>query len=196
MTKSKSTFLSRQSTTKLWMLTVGLVLLALLIATYPTLTFVRGFTIGSLHPLAEFESGEDFTFVDDDPYSSYLLSMTVSERNAPIPEMDVQITSADGEVETQSINRWNSIMGREYKQFLRIAPVPSGELRIRIDAQENEDFLLFRSINDVVDRELSRAIPIWIAALVPMLGAIMLLGVILVRFINASSEVNLHVSGP
>jgi hypothetical protein len=196
MSTPKQSILSRQSTSKLTVLGIVLVLLSILIATYPTLTFVKGFTMGTLHPIAEFESGEDFSFVDDDPYSSYLLSMSVSERNAPIPEMEVSIETPDGEVVTESINRWNSVMGREYKQFLKIAPVESGKLRFRIDAEENEDFLLFRSINDVLDRELGRAIPIWLVALVPLMIAVGILGVILVRFINASSEINLHVSKP
>ncbi len=196
MSGTKETFISRQSTSKLTLLGVVLVLLAILIATYPTLTFVKGFTVGTLHPIAEFESGEDFTFIDDDPYSSYLLSMSVNERNAPIPEMHVTIDTADGQVQTKSINRWNSLMGREYKQFLWISPVESGKIQFHIETQENEDFLLFRSIDDVLDRELGRAIPIWLVSLVPLLLAIVLLGVILVRFINASSEVNLHVSKP
>ena len=191
---TKPSFFARQSTAKIGLVALGLIFLALMIAAYPTITFVRGFTTDTLHPVAQFESGESFEFVDPNPYSGYLLSMTVTQRDAPLPPMEVAVISASGQVTGEPINRWNSVMGREYKQFLRIPAQDDGKLTIKIDTPENEDFLIFRTIGDVVTKNRSRAMPLWITALVPLALAVLLLGVILVRAVNSSSSVHLHVS--
>ncbi len=187
-------FLARQSTARIGLVALGLIFLSLLIAAYPTITFVRGFTTETLHPVAQFESGDRFEFIDPDPYSGYLLSMTVTQRDAPLPPMEISVINASGQVTGDPINRWNSVMGREYKQFLRIPSQPDGKLTITIDTPENENFLIFRTITDVVTKARSKAMPLWITALVPLTVAVFLLGVILVRAVNSSSSVNLHVS--
>lgn len=190
----KPSFLARQSTARIGLVALGLIFLSLLIAVYPTITFVRGLTTETLHPVAQFESGEHFEFVDPDPYSGYLLSMTVTQRDAQLPPMEISVVNSAGEVTGEPINRWNSVMGREYKQFLRIPAQRDGKLTIQIDTPENEDFLIYRRIDDVASRAISRAMPLWILSLVPLGIAVLLLGVILVRAVNSSSSVHLHVS--
>ncbi len=171
-----------------------LVMLGLLIAAYPTYTFVRGLVIGSLHPLEQFDSGETLEFTDSDPYSGYLLSMEVDERNAAIPPMEIDLRTSDGTPpETSPIDRWNSIMGREYKQFLVIEPPTDGRLTIRIDTVDSEDFLIYRRIDDVFERSIRRSMPLWITAALPLLGGGILLGVVLVRLVNTSSRVELRI---
>ncbi|MGJ8635348.1 MAG: hypothetical protein ACSHX5_00685 [Phycisphaerales bacterium] len=190
----KPSFLSRQSTAKIGLLALGLIALALLIAAYPTYTFIRSFTTDSLHPIAQFESGETFEFIDDDPYSDYRLSMSVTHRDAPVPPMEMSVTNDQGEVQTNELDVWISLMGREYKQFLRIPQQPEGKLTIRIDTDENEDFMIFRHIGDVALQSKNRAIPFWILSLVPLLGAFGCFGIMLVRAVNASSKIEMHVS--
>jgi len=191
---TKPSFLSRQSTAKIGLLALGLIAISVAIAVFPTIGFVRAITIDALQPLALFDSGETFEFVDDDPYSDYFLSMTVTQRDQEIPPMEISITNAQGEVTGSSINIWNSVMGREYKQFLRIPTQPDGKLTFHIDTPENEDFLIFRRIGDVLSQAKSRALPLWTLAAVPLLCAIGCLGIILVRAVNASSRIELHVS--
>lgn len=193
-TTTKSSFLSRQSTAKIGLIALGLILLSVVIAAYPTFTFVRSMVIESLHPIALFESGEEFAFVDQDPYSDYLLSMTVTERDAALPAMEISMLNADGAVTGTPMNRWNSVMGREYKQFLRIPAQADGKLTIRVDTPENEDFLIFRRIPDVIAQARSNAFPLWMTSLIPLVFAVALLGIILLRSINDSSNIRLHVS--
>lgn len=190
----KPSFLSRQSTAKIGLIALGLIALTLIIAAYPTYTFIRSFTTQSLEPIAEFESGETFEFIDDDPYSDYRLSMSVANRDTPVPPMEISITNAQGEVQTEQINLWMSMMGRQYKQFLHIPAQPEGALTIRIDTPENEDFMIFRHIGDVAEQAKNRALPFWLLSLIPLSGAIACFGIMLVRAVNASSRVDLHVS--
>jgi|GEM_PF-3454689 len=194
MSRRAPTFLARHSTVKIGLCALVLILVALLIAVYPTIRFVRGFTMGTLHPIAEFESGETFEFQDPNPFSAYYLSMSVSSRDAQLPEMDLSVSNTQGLIEGDPINRWNSVMGREYKQFLIIPVQSDGKLTIEINTPENEDFLIYRKIEDVIAHELDRAKLLWIIALVPLLCALGFLIIVLVRAINSSSRVDLYVS--
>ena len=188
------TYLARQSTAKIGIWALVLILLAVLIAILPTVGFVRGFTMGTLHPVAEFDSGEVFELNDPTPFSGYYLSLSVDERDADVPPMEISITNAKGEVPTQSINRWNSMMGREYKQFLKVPKQTDGKLTFHIQTESNEDLLIFRQIEDVIEHEISKARLLWFAALIPLAMGLCLLMVILIRAINDSSKVDLHVS--
>lgn len=190
----KPSFLSRQSTAKVGLLALVLIALSTAIAVYPTLRFGRAISIEALQPIASFESGETFEFSDDDPYSEYLLSMTVTERDTPIPPMEITITNTQGEVAGTSMNLWNSVMGREYKQFLRLPAQPDGMLTLRIETPENEDFLIFRRFGDAFQEAKSRALPLWILALLPLLIAFGCFGIMLVRAVNSSSKIEMHVS--
>ncbi|MDF1809197.1 MAG: hypothetical protein P1U42_05820 [Phycisphaerales bacterium] len=194
MSKREPSFLAKYSTAKIGLCALALILFAFLIAVYPTIRFVRGFTTGTLHPVAEFESGEFFEFHDTDPISAYYISMSVSSRDAQLPEMDLSVSNSQGIIEGDPINRWNSVMGREYKQFLIIPEQSDGKLTIEINTPENEDFLIYRKIEDVIAHELDRAKLLWIVALVPLVCALGLLLIVLVRAINSSSRVELYVS--
>lgn len=190
----KPSFLSRQSTAKIGLVALGLIALAVAIAVYPTIQFGRAMSVEGLQPVATFESGETFEFIDPDPYSGYRLTMSVNERNSPLPPMEVSVSNADGEVEGTPIDMWSSVMGREYKHFLKLPPQPDGKLSISIDTPENENFLIFRKISDVVSEARARALPLWITSLIPLGAAIFCLGIILVRAVNASSKIEMHVS--
>lgn len=190
----KPSFLSRQSTAKFGLLALGLIALALLIAVFPTISFVRTFTNGSFEPITEFQSNESFEFVDDDPYSDYLLSMSTTNRDAPVPPMEIIITNSQGVVEGRAINTQVSMMGREYQQFHRLPAQSDGKLTIRIDTPENQEFLIFRQIGDVAMHAKNRALPFWILSLLPLLGALGCFGIMLVRAVNASSKIEMHVS--
>ena len=173
-----------------------MLLLSGVIAFAPTIRFVRGFFVGTLHPLEQFDSGETVEFIDPDPYSGYLLSMEVEERNPPLPEMDIAIATSDGGApETSRIDRWNAMMGREYKQFLVIEPPEDGRLTIRIDTEENEDFLIYRRIDDVFEREIRAAAPLWITAAVPLMVMVVALGLILSRMMRESDKPSLDFRG-
>ncbi|MCA9274772.1 MAG: hypothetical protein KDA29_01990 [Phycisphaerales bacterium] len=186
--------LKRLSNLRLLGIAALMLLLSVAIAIYPTLTFVRGFFIGTLHPLEQFDSGETLEFSDDSPYSRYVLSMEVDERNPPLPDMQVMITASDGTVpHTEPINRWNSIMGREFKQFLVIEPPADGRLTIRIDTEDNEDFLVYRRIEDVVEHELKRSTPLWLVACVPLVIMIVLMGILITRLIRDSDQLSLSL---
>lgn len=186
--------LKRLSNLRLLGIAALMLLLSVAIAIYPTLTFVRGFFIGTLHPLDQFDSGETLEFSDDSPYSRYVLSMEVDERNPPLPDMQVMITASDGTVpHTEPINRWNSIMGREFKQFLVIEPPADGRLTIRIDTEANEDFLVYRRIEDVVEHELKRSTPLWLVACVPLVIMIVLVGILITRLIRDSDQLSLSL---
>lgn len=186
--------LGRISIAGLLFIALVLIVLGVLAAAYPSITFVRNFMIGSLQPLEIFDSGEQLNFVDEEPYSSYYLSMEVDERNADLPEMQIEILTSDGTPPvTSPINRWNSMMGREYKQFLVIEPPADGRLSITVSTPENEDFLIYRSIEDVFEREIRRAMPLWLLAALPFLGAVAMLGLVLMRLINTSSKVDLRI---
>lgn len=186
--------LGRISTAGLLFIAMVLIGLGLLTAAYPTFTFVRQFMISTLQPLEIFESGETIEFVDDDPYSDYYLSMEVDERNADLPEMQVDIVTSNGTAPvTSPINRWNSMMGREYKQFLVIEPPPDGQLSITITTAETEDFLIYRDVQDVFEHEIRRAMPLWVLAAVPLLVTVLILGLVLMRLINTSNKVDLRI---
>ncbi len=173
-----------------------MLLLSVAVAFGPTIRFVRGFFVGTLHPLEQFDSGETVEFVDPDPYSGYLISMEVEERNPPLPDMEISISTSGGTTpETSRIDRWNSMMGREYKQFLVIEPPEDGRLTIRIDTEENEDFLIYRRIDDVLEREVRAAAPMWIAATVPLTLMIITLCIILTRLMRESDKPSLDLRG-
>lgn len=168
--------------------------IAILISAFPSYRFIDSFITNTLHPIAEFDSNEVFNFVDDDPYTPYYLSMSVTSRDAELPEMGVSITNAEGEVEGDPINRWNSVMGREYKQFLTIPKQPDGKFAIEVTTEESEDLLIYRRVQDVVAREIDRAKPFWFISLIPLLLGVGPIFVMLVRAVNNSSKVELHVS--
>lgn len=188
------TYLARQSTAKIGIWALVLILIAVLIAVLPTVGFVRGFTVGAVHPIAEFDTAEVYELVDPTPFSGYYLSMPVNSRDDEVPPMEISITNAQGEVPTQPIKRWNSMMGREYKQFLKIPKQDDTKLTISIQTERNESMLIFRSLEDVVEHEIARARILWFAALVPLAMGLCLLMVILIRAVNDSSKVDLHVS--
>jgi hypothetical protein len=186
--------LNRLSNLHLLGIAALLLLLSLAIAIYPTLTFVRGFFMGTLHPLDQFDSGETVEFVDATPYSRYLLSMEVEERNPPLPDMQISVTDSSGNTpHTEQLNRWNAVMGREYKQFLVIEPPADGKLTIRIDTAENEDFLIFRNIEDVIEHEAKRSTPLWLVALLPLIAMLVLMGILITRLMRASEQVTLSL---
>lgn len=184
--------LKRLSNLQLLGITVLLLVLSFGLAVYPTVSFVRGFFMGTLHPLELFDTGETVSFVDPTPYSGYLISMEVGERNAEVPALDIQLAKSDGSVpETIVIDRWNSIMGREYKQVLLIDPIPDGHLTIRIESEENQDFLLYRQIDDVLERELGRSMPLWIVALCPFVLTILCIGILMARYLREPDQPSL-----
>lgn len=186
--------LKRLSNLRLLGIAALMLLLSVAIAIYPTLTFVRGFFMGTLHPLEQFDSGETLEFHDQTPYSHYVLSMEVDERNPPLPNMQIAVTASDGTVpHTEPVNRWNSIMGREFKQFLVIEPPADGRLTIRIDTEDNEDFLVYRRIEDVIEHELKRSTPLWLVACVPLVIMIVLVGILITRLMRDSDQLSLSL---
>ncbi|MDF1870558.1 MAG: hypothetical protein P1U30_09230 [Phycisphaerales bacterium] len=187
-------YLARQSTAKIGVWALVLIFFAVIIAIMPTVGFVKGFTQGTLHPVAEFDSAEVFEFVDPTPYSDYYLSLAVNDRDDEVPPMDISISNQEGDVPVRSINRWNSMMGREYKQFLTIPKQPQGILTIDIKTDRNESMFIFRRVEHVVEYELAKARLIWFVALIPLAMGLCLLMIILIRAINDSSKVDLHVS--
>lgn len=192
--ESASGPLGRISIAGLLFIALVLLVLSIVIAVYPTYTFLRSFVVGSLHPLEQFDSGETLEFFDEDPYTGYLLSMEVDERNATIPPMEIEVrTSEGGRPETSPINRWNSVMGREYKQFLVIEPPADGRFTIMIETEDSEDFLIYRRIDDVFERAVHRSMVLWLLAALPLLGALAMLALVLMRVINSSSKVDLRI---
>lgn len=186
--------LKRLSNAQLLGISALLLLLSVAIAILPTVSFLRGFMVGTLHPLEQFDSGETLEFVDPDPYSGYLISMEVDERNASLPPMQIQLTSSDGtETRTSRIDRWNSVMGREYKQFLVIEPPADGRFTIRIDTPDDEDFLIYRRIDDVIEREARSSAPIWIVASIPFVLMIIGLGIVFSRVMLNSDDPTIEI---
>lgn len=193
MSKEASKKAGRLSITTLLIIALVLFVLGVLLAILPTYSFIRNFAVGTLHPLEVFDSGEAVEFIDDNPYSGYLLSVEVDELSAPLPEMNIVITTSDGtSPQTSEINRWNTLMGRDYKQFLMIEPPADGLLNIQINTPENEDFLIYRRIDDVLEREIRRTLPEWTVSSIPILGSLAILMRILIRMITTSSNLDLE----
>ena len=131
---------------------------------------------------------------DADPHSNYLLSMEVEERIGVLPTMEIEILTSEGLAPiSSSIDRWTSIMGRQHQQFLVIEPPADGQLTFTIQTEESEDFYLHRSMDDVFAREIKRSTPLWLVALLPLLGAAALLVLAATRMINATSRIDLRV---
>jgi len=182
--------------TTLFLAAAGLFVLAVLVAVYPTVTFTRVFLTESLHPLETFDSGETIELNDPDPYSNYVLTMEVESRNAPVPSMDVTMTGSTGaEPSTRPMNRWTSIMGREYKQFLEIVQPGDGRLTITIRTDEPEDFLIYREMDDVFERAVNGSIVLWIVAAVPLVGALACIVAAIVLGIREGGRIELPREG-
>lgn len=192
-TTTRSSLIARLSNPRLALIATILLLLSMLIAFYPSLRFVRGVIIGTLHPLAEFDSNEPFEFYDDNPYTTYWLAVQVDDHDAPIPQLDVNIVSTLGEVQTESINRWSSMMGRKYKQFMIVTPPADGRFSINITTESNEDFTIFRRPEDVLKYELNLAAPIWIVAGFPFVCSLFLFGIVVFRLATASNKIDLQI---
>ncbi|MFK7758668.1 MAG: hypothetical protein AB8C13_01835 [Phycisphaerales bacterium] len=169
--------------------------LALIIAAIPTVVFVQTFINQAAKPIAEFPSNQPFEFVDDTPYSSYYLSIQVLDRDADLPEMTTLITNKAGEeIVGEPRNRWSSMMGRQYKRFLKIDQQNQGPLNFSVNTPQPQTLLIFRKVEDVSELALNKALPLWIISLLPLLAMVALLGIVLVRAINASSTVNMKIS--
>ncbi len=192
--------LHRWSSPGLLLAGVLLLLMGALIAAYPTYRFADDLIMGVTHPVAEFDAGETHEFRDDTPFSRYYLAMEVNSHQDPLPPLQVHLNAlgveagqGGEEIETEPTNSWASILGREYKRFLIISPPASGEFSISVDAPPGEDFLLYREINDVYAHALKRVTPYWLAALLPTMAALVLLGILIVRLVNATSRVDLRL---
>lgn len=191
--ETRASGLSRVSTAQLALATGVLIVLGLAIAVYPTVSFVREFVVGALQPVGRFDANEPYAFTDPDPYAQYSLAIEVDGRDQALPEMDVRLDTDQGPAQTKPLDRWSALMGREYAHFLRIAPPPEGVLDIEITTEGNEDFVLFREINDVYTRALGRALPLWVVALVPVVLGLAALVLMIARLAHSSSEVRLRV---
>jgi hypothetical protein len=192
--KKPTSILGRLSVAGMLLVALLMIVLFILIAAYPSVTFVRNMFVGTLLPLEQFDSGETLTFEDTGSYTGYLISMEVDERNADLPTMQVEILNSQGNAPVSSpLNRWNSVMGREYKQFIEIDPPDDGKLTITIETEESEDFLIHRRIDDVFEREVLRSTPLWIVSLIPLMIAVVLIAIAMIRMINESSKVDLRV---
>ena len=186
--------LHQLNTPVLLLVASGLLILCLLTVASPSLRFVRGVFTGSLHPLDQFDSGETLEFEDPQPYSNYLLAMEVDERHQAVPEMQVNIHTSTGEEPiTRPINRWNSVMGREYTQFLIIESPIDGKLTITIETEQNQDFLIYREINDVLEHELKRVTPFWIGGIILLVLSVILFSIALMRLIRQSEQLDLQI---
>lgn len=191
--ETRGSVLSRVSTAQLALATVMLIVVALAVAVYPTVAFVREFVVGALQPVARFDANEPYAFTDPDPYASYNLAIEVDGRAQTLPEMDVRLDTVQGPAQTQPLDRWSSLMGRQYSHFLSIAPPPEGVLDIEITTEGNEDFVLFREIEDVYAKALGRAVPLWVVALIPLVLGLAALGMTIARLAYSSGEVRLRV---
>lgn len=184
--------LGRLSTSRLFLIAGLLAVLGLALAIYPTVSWVRVFIEGALRPLATFQTGERFRLVDPDPYSDYVLGVEVDTRNAPTPAIDATVLDDGGDpVPTRPIDRWVSLMGREYKQFLEIDQPGDGVLEIVASADETEDIQISRNTDDVAARAARRMLPLWILAGLPVLLAIGVMVYAIARGVREGDKMDL-----
>lgn len=179
---------NRPSVTTLLIVAMALFVIGLLLAAWPTYSFIRNTAEGTLHPLEVFGSGEAITLIDDAPYSGYLLSVRVDDAGSALPEMDAAITTSDGAAaQTSRTDRWDTRNGRDYRQFLEIEPAPDGRLEILIRSPQQNDILLYRRPGEVLAHEARRAMAEWTVASIPILARVLL------RSIVSPSEIGLEL---
>ena len=185
--------LRRLSNSQLVLCAVLFLLIAMVIAAYPTYTFVRGFVVGALYPLEQFDANTTVNFKDDDPYARYVLALDVDHPDEPLPAIHVNLDSPDGEVITEETNQWARLFGREYRRFLIITAPPSGRFNVTVESDSNADFLIYRKIDDVYERELGRSMILWITACVPVIPMLTCISIVLWRIIHASDKLTLDL---
>ena len=177
----------------LLLIAFGLIVLSVLIAIYPTYTYLRAVVQDAMFPLVQFDSNELVEFQDDDPYARYVLALDIDHPDEPLPSIDVEISSPDGEVTTHDINQWARLFGREYRRFLVIDAPNTGRFNLKVGTDSNEDFILYRSIEDVAAKQTRRSLPLWIVACVPLALSFGTLVLILLRAMRDSDHVSLDL---
>lgn len=185
--------IARLSHLKLLLIALGMLIASILIAIYPSYTFVRGFVEGAMFPLEQFDSNETLEFRDETPYSGYILSLDVDHPDEPLPSVHVIVNSPDGEVRTEEMSMWAKVFGREYRRFLIIDAPPSGRFDITVECESSEDFLIYRNVDDVLSREIKRSTPLWIAACVPLILMVITMAILITRLMRDSDQPSLSL---
>lgn len=185
--------LTRLRIPHLFLITLALVVLSILIAIYPSYAFLRAFIKDGMFPLEQFDSHELVEFHDEDPYARYILAIDIDHPDEPLPSVNVVVDSPDGEVTTTDINQWVMLFGREYRRFLVIDAPETGRFNLTVETESDEDFLLYRSIEDVAAKQTRRSLPLWILACVPLTLAFATLVFILLRAMRESDHVSLDL---
>lgn len=185
--------LTRLRIPHLFLITLALIVLSILIAIYPSYAYLRAFIKDGMFPLVQFDSNELVEFQDEDPYARYILALDIDHPDEPLPSVNVVVDSPDGEITTTDINQWVMLFGREYRRFLVIETPETGRFNITVETDSHEDFLLYRSIEDVAARQTRRSLPLWILACVPLALAVATLVLILLRAMRESDHVSLDL---
>ena len=190
--RSQSSGLSWLSTPQLLLIALILCVVAGLIGGYPTVQFARLAFIEAMHPIAEFDANTDFQLVLPDANTRYVVAVSSEAENDPITWVNFTLSSDGKPVEFEESNGWLSIMGRGHKHLIAFDAPSSLALEITAQAEETGDFIVFRHHQDAVDFRMAQAIPWWIGAAIPLVGAVVLVLIVLVRVVSKSDDLEVE----
>lgn len=179
MSTDTSTLKSFLSTPRLLLAAVLLIVLALLIASLPSVRFFTQTFEQTMFTTAEFDANNEVTIDLPDDRTRYILAAVVDDPQEQPPATELTIRTPKGEdVEHWESNGWMSKFGDHYRRIAQFRAPESKQVVITAVSGPNEDFVILRQPYDVIDYNLSVVRPWWIAGAVPFV-----LGVALIAFV-------------
>jgi hypothetical protein len=158
------------TTPRLTIIAVVLCLLGAGIGAYPSYLFIKNTWIDIVFPIQKFDANTEAVLELPDSDTRYVIAVAVDERGGQAPPVEFVLSTDVGEVEASEARGSINIMGQYYQSLHIVSLTDSQKITINAQADPHEDFIVYRSFSDTINRRLSETIPWWIAGIIPLVA--------------------------
>jgi hypothetical protein len=188
--KARSRWLA---TPRLIIIATILCLLGVAITAYPSYLFVKHMWVDVVFPIQKFDANTETVLELPDADTRYVIAVAVNERDGQAPPVEFVLSTDVGEVKSSEARGSINIMGQYYQSLHIVSQTGSQKITVNAQADPGEDFIVYRSFRDTINRRLSETIPWWITGTVPFIAGFALILFVIFRTGYQKDELNLDL---
>lgn len=181
------------ATPRLTIIATILCLLGIAIAAYPSYLFMKHMWIDFVYPIQKFDANTDTVLELPDTDTRYVIAVAVNERRGQAPPVEFVLSTDVGEVKSNEARGSINIMGQYYQSLHIVSQTGSQRITINAQADPSEDFIVYRSFRDTINRRFNETIPWWIAGTVPFIAGIGITFFVIFRLASKKDELKLDL---
>jgi hypothetical protein len=188
--KARSRWLA---TPRLIIIATILCLLGVAITAYPSYLFVKHMWVDVVFPIQKFDANTATVLELPDTDTRYVIAVAVNERGGQAPPVGFVLSADVGEVKSSEARGSINIMGQYYQSLHIVSQTGSQKITVNAQADPGEDFIVYRSFRDTINRRLSETIPWWITGTVPFIAGFAIILFVIFRTGYQKDELNLDL---